>query len=92
MRRYGCENLVKKENLNEDERKRCLDVLKELPTEMGTFFVKSFQSYLFNVILQWRIQKYNNAIIPGDLEQHENEVIVSSTPDSIENVVLPLIG
>lgn len=59
---------------------------------MGTFFVKSFQSYLFNVILQWRIQKYNNAIIPGDLVQHENEVIVSSTPDSIENVVLPLLG
>ena len=92
MRRYGCEDLVKKENLNENERKRCLDVLKELPTEMGTFFVKSFQSYLFNVILRWRIQKYKNAIIPGDLVQHENEVIVSSTPDSIENVVLPLLG
>ena len=44
------------------------------------------------VSIQWRIQKYNNAIIPGDLVQHENEVIVSSTPDSIENVVLPLLG
>ena len=94
MRRYGCNPFIKEENLSEEQRRRCLDVLKELPTEIGTFFVKSFQSYIFNKVLQWRVQKYKNTIIPGDLVQHENGVIMTSTPetDSTENVVLPLFG
>lgn len=78
--------------MSEEENKRCFEVLKEIPVEIVTFFVKSFQSYLFNAVLQWRIRKFKNATIPGDLVQCENEVIVSTSPESIEKVVLPLLG
>lgn len=73
-------------------------VLMELPKEMISFYVKVFESFLFNKIVQWRIQKYKDSIIPGDLVLKEGEVTILTEEDcstqkySLNDVVLPLCG
>ena len=93
--KYGIE-------VTEVEKERLLEVLKSIPLEIGQFYVKSFQSYLFNRVVQWRIQHYQSRLLEGDqLRVSEdvrkgNEVRILQTEEmeemKLEQVVLPLCG
>ena len=76
----------------EAEQELLKQVFSQLPSDLRTFYVKSFQSLLFNKVLQWRIQKYGAQVVPGDLCLVGKEVQVGQGDESLENVVLPLWG
>lgn len=90
--------MVTESPLTEKEKGVLSSVLMELPKEMISFYVKVFESFLFNKIVQWRIQKYKDSIIPGDLILKEGEVTILTEEDcltqkySFYDVVLPLCG
>ena len=48
------------------ENERLLEVIQSIPTEIGQFYVKAFQSYVFNKVLQWRIQHFGKGVLEGD--------------------------
>ena len=52
--------------LTDLENERLLEVIKSIPTEIGQFYVKAFQSYVFNKVLQWRIKYYGKDVLEGD--------------------------
>ena len=65
---------------------------------MLSFYIKAFQSFLFNKIVQWRIAHHRHAVLPGDLvlDSQTNQVIKLSEEQckqySLMDVVLPLCG
>jgi tRNA(Glu) U13 pseudouridine synthase TruD len=72
-----------------------LAVMKELPSEMMGFYVKAFQSYCFNKIVQWRIKKFGARVFKGDLVDDKVKGICEVQDESkysIFDVVLPLPG
>lgn len=84
--------------LTEKQKGLLNSVLKELPKEMVSFYIKAFQSFLFNKIVQWRIQKYKDSIMKGDLVLKGGEVSILTEEDcttqkySLNDVILPLCG
>ena len=66
-----------------------LTVLQSLPSEQLLFYVKSFQSLVFNVVLQWRVRRFRSQVLAGDLFRRGDEEIAVG---SLDDVVLPLCG
>ena len=58
--------------LTDLENGRLLEVIKSIPAEIGQFYVKAFQSYVFNKVLQWRIQHYGKEVLEGDYVFFDN--------------------
>ena len=56
-----------------------------MPTEMGGFFVKAFQSYCWNVVVAWRMGRFGDKVLAGDLAR-------KGLAGRLEEVVLPLVG
>ena len=52
---------------------------------IGGFFVKAFQSYLWNMIVAWRMGRFGGRVLAGDLARE-------GMAGKLEEVVLPLVG
>ena len=90
INRYGFDNFTRQCNeFSSQSADFFLSILQSVPSEQLTFYVKAFQSLLFNKVLQWRIQHFHEAVLPGDLFLHENEIVSEGSPSE---VVLPLCG
>ena len=59
--------------------------MRSMPTEMGGFFVKAFQSYCWNVVVAWRMGRFGDKVLAGDLAR-------KGLAGRLEEVVLPLVG
>lgn len=64
---------------------------------MLSFYIKAFQSFLFNKIVQWRISHHQKAVLPGDWILAENGNVEALSEDQcsqhvLSEVVLPLCG
>ena len=93
IHRFGVAEVLRSDREpTEAEQELLKQVFSQLPSDLRTFYVKSFQSLLFNKVLQWRIQKYGAQVVPGDLCLVGKEVQVGQGDESLENVVLPLWG
>ena len=44
-----------------------LTELHDAVSEQGGFFVKAFQSYLWNVVVAWRMGRFGGRVLAGDL-------------------------
>ena len=53
--------------LTTKEKDMFYSILSDMSNEMISFYIKSFQSFLFNRVVQWRIQKYQSQLLPGDI-------------------------
>lgn len=64
------------------------------------FYIYSFQSYIFNLLSSYRLEKYGNVIVNGDIIYKDNEYVIynselirnSIKEYTIDDVYLPLIG
>ena len=77
------------EEPSSQQQARYLTVLQSLPSEQLLFYVKSFQSLVFNVVLQWRVHHYRSQVLAGDLFRRGDEEVAEG---SLDDVVLPLCG
>lgn len=85
--------------LTSKENEMFYSILSDMSNEMISFYIKSFQSFLFNRIVQWRIQNYQSQLLPGDLVYSSTQQVISLTEAHISSgeysffdILLPLCG
>lgn len=85
--------------LTTKEKDMFYSILSDMSNEMISFYIKSFQSFLFNRVVQWRIQKYQSQLLPGDIVYSSTQQVISLTDTqtssgeySFFDILLPLCG
>ena len=85
--------------LTSKENEMFYSILSDMSNEMISFYIKSFQSFLFNRIVQWRIQNYQSQLLRGDLVYSSTQQVISLTEAHISSgeysffdILLPLGG
>ena len=85
--------------LTTKEKDMFYSILSDMSNEMISFYIKSFQSFLFNRVVQWRIQKYQSQLLPGDNVYSSTQQVISLTDTqtssgeySFFDILLPLCG
>ena len=85
--------------LTTKEKDMFYSILSDMSNEMISFYIKSFQSFLFNRVVQWRIQKYQLQLLPGDIVYSSTQQVISLTDTqtssgeySFFDILLPLCG
>ena len=91
INRYGYDNFTKQQSSENPSQQAdfFLSILRAVPSEQLFFYVKAFQSLLFNKVLQWRIRHFHNEVLPGDLFLQGDSLVPKGC---LSEVVLPLCG
>lgn len=90
INRFGYDNFKQQlDDPSSQQSELFLSILRAIPSEQLTFYVKAFQSLLFNKVLQWRVQHFHHSVLPGDLFLHEDSL---ASEGCLSEVVLPLCG